>query len=581
MRSVSRLLSLACACALLTLPSTKLLAQPTPCTDGMAGEYACSNYDLYAHVPVADFGSSGGNDIWGWTDPQSGREYALMGLRDGTGMVDITDPAVPVVLGKLPTSTEPSVWRDIKVYENYAFVVSEAPGHGMQVFDLTTLRGMSGDNERVLEAELTFHGPDDHALGSAHNIVMNEDSGFAYAVGAEECAGGLYMIDVRDPMNPSYSGCFDEDGYSHDAQCVNYHGPDADYTGHEICIGANEDTITAVDVTDKSNPVMLGKGEYPTPGYTHQGWFTEDHRYFITNDELDEIQGFVSNTRSMVFDLADLDTPELIGIYASENTSADHNMYVLGDRVYQANYTSGLQVLDLSQVADGVLSHAGWFDIYPETDAAQFNGSWSVFPYYASGTIVVSGVEGGLFVVRPSSSESLALSNLDASSSDGSATVTWSPAGSTSAPFTVQMRREGGNYETVGQVGANGPYSLDIATMSPGNHTFRLTQYVGGTIRVSDETSVSVAAPSNFRLSGLMEDADTETGSIALTVAESQDVRIALTDAHGNHVKTIFDGELESNEAHMFRVSGPGLNAGRYTLEIAGATFSETLRIDQ
>ncbi len=46
---------------------------------------------------------TGGNDIWGWADPMTGREYALMGMTDGTAFVDVTDPDNPAVLGKLPT----------------------------------------------------------------------------------------------------------------------------------------------------------------------------------------------------------------------------------------------------------------------------------------------------------------------------------------------------------------------------------------------------------------------------------------------------------------------------------------------
>lgn len=577
----TRLLRPVVAGALFTVAASGLFAQPIPCSDGMAGEFPCTDMDLYAHVPVADFGSPSGNDIWGWTDPQSGKEYAIMGLRDGTGMVDVSDPANPIILGKIPTATEPSVWRDMKVYNNYVFIVSEAPGHGMQVYDLTQLRGLTADAGRVIEPDMTFTGPEDMPLGSAHNLVMNEDSGYAYAVGAGECAGGLYTINVQDPMQPAFEGCFDEDGYTHDAQCVTYHGPDSNYTGHEICVNSNEDTVTIVDMTDKANPVQLGKGEYPTPGYTHQGWFTEDHRYFIADDELDEMQGFVANTRSLIFDFANLAAPELIGIHVSDNTSIDHNMYVVGNTLYQANYTSGLRMLDISNIANGEMTNTSSFDIFPETDAAQFNGAWSVYPFFASGTIVISGVEGGLFVVRPSSSEAMSMSSFSASEADGAATITWSPAGSASAPFTVQARRGDGGYTNAGHVEANGPYHLDVPGLSPGTYSFRLVQYVGGTIRISDAVSVDVEAPDVFRLSDVFVDEEKGTNQIAITVAESQNVRLRLMAASGNVIKTIFDDTLEANEARTFEVAGPGLSSGSYTLQVTGESFDETVELSR
>src|SRR5690554_7849912 len=90
-------------------------------------------------------GTSGtdANDIWGWTDPLTGREYAPVGLSNGTSFVDVTDPSNPVYLGRLPAHSENSLWRDIKVYADHAFVVSEAWDHGMQIFDLTRLRDVA------------------------------------------------------------------------------------------------------------------------------------------------------------------------------------------------------------------------------------------------------------------------------------------------------------------------------------------------------------------------------------------------------------------------------------------------------
>ncbi|NNF58441.1 MAG: choice-of-anchor B family protein [Rhodothermaceae bacterium] len=568
--------------SVVVLWATAATAQPTPCTDGHAGAYACEGMDLYAHVSLDEFGSTSGNDIWGWTDPETGREYALMGLRDGTGIVDVTEPGNVAYLGKLPTSTEPSLWRDIKVYQNYAFVVSEAPGHGMQIFDLTQLRGLSADADRVFEAEETFVGPESNVLGSAHNIVMNEDSGYAYAVGAEECAGGLYMINVQDPLAPAFEGCFDADGYSHDAQCVMYEGPDEDYAGSEICVGSNEDTITIVDVTDKSNPVQLGQGSYPTPGYTHQGWFTEDHRYFIVNDELDEIQGFSDETRTFVFDLSDLGAPELQSIYTSGIPSADHNMYVLGTKVYQANYASGLRVLDLSAIWDGgEMTEVASFDIYPETDDAQFNGAWSVYPYFPSGTVAISGIEGGLFVVRPGESSSLTLGSFEATATDGDALVTWTPSGNESAPFMLQGRRAGEPFMTMTTMEAGGSrsYRYEAAGLSPGRHEFRVVQLCGDAICVSDVTSVEVAAPENYRLSEVMMDGAMGTSQVSLTLAQAQQVQIHLLDADGNHLKTIADDMMEANMSMMFEVGGPGLPAGTYTVRIEGETFEDARTI--
>jgi choice-of-anchor B domain-containing protein len=197
----------------------------TPCVAGMAGIYPCDNVDLMAFMPLSDFSVSYTNDIWGWTDPLDGKEYVLLGASNGTVFVDISDPVNPLYLGKLPTQTSSSPWRDIKVYNNYAFIVSEAGGHGMQIFDLTELRS-------VVSPPVTFSNTDHYnGFGSAHNVAINEDSGYAYGLGTGTCSGGLHMVDIQDPLNATNAGCYSGDGYTHDAQCVIYSGPDADYTG--------------------------------------------------------------------------------------------------------------------------------------------------------------------------------------------------------------------------------------------------------------------------------------------------------------------------------------------------------------
>jgi choice-of-anchor B domain-containing protein len=258
-------------------------------------------------------GGTAGNDLWGWADPDTGREYALMGLDNGTAFVDVTEPETPVFLGRLPTRTFPSAWRDIKVYRNHAYIVADGAGaHGMQVFDLTRLRGLAGPQ--------TF-SPDRMYLefASAHNIAINEDSGFAYALGTNRCGGGLHMIDIRTPNNPMFAGCHGPP-YTHDTQCVTYRGPDPQFVGREICFSANETHVAIVDVSIKASPVTLAEIDYPELGYVHQGWLTEDHRYFFLGDEFDELH-FGVPTRTHVFDFAELTAPQYLYAYEAATRS--------------------------------------------------------------------------------------------------------------------------------------------------------------------------------------------------------------------------------------------------------------------
>ncbi|MCB0779731.1 MAG: choice-of-anchor B family protein [Flavobacteriales bacterium] len=372
-----------------------------PCINGSAGGYACANVDLMAVLGPAGLGVPGGNasinDLWGWVDPVTGAEYALVGCLNGTAFVDVSTPTGPVLIGNLPTHTTNSIWRDIKVYADHAFIVSEASGHGLQVFDLTRLRN-------VLTPPVTFT-EDAHSglFGNAHNIAIDEVAGMAYVVGSNQCSGGLYMFDVSIPTSPQLAGCYALDGYIHDAQCVTYSGPDADHQGKRICFNShsgNPDKKSIVDVTDPTDPERLAVVNWPNARIGHQGWLTEDQRFFLMGDEGDEVS-FGFNTRTLVFDVLDLDAPVLVGSHFGTQASTDHNLYTHQGLIHQANYSSGLQILRPVDLSSAQMQEIAWFDTYPPGSSAGYDGAWSVYPYLPSGHVLVSDFDNGLFILRP------------------------------------------------------------------------------------------------------------------------------------------------------------------------------------
>ena len=411
-------------------PSGDAVRGTTACVGGMAAQYPCRDIDLLSAMPTNTIGGGSGNDLWGWTDPQTGNEYALMGRTNGTAFVDVSDPENPVYLANLPTQTSSTTWRDIKTYANHAFIVSEAGGHGMQVFDLTRLRSIANPPQTV-SADTVYT-----EFTTAHNIVINEDSGYAYGVGTNNCSGGLHMVDISTPTSPQFAGCVSSDGYTHDAQCVNYSGPDTRYQDSEICLNANEDTLTIFDVTNKAAPQLLSRTGYAGAGYTHQGWLTEDQRYFLLDDELDELFNG-NNTRTRIWDVSNLEAPVIIGVYDAATPAIDHNLYVHEDKVYQANYRAGLRVLDTADIASGNLTEVAYFDIFPSNDSASFNGAWSVYPYFASGTILVSGIEQGLFMLRLNATGGPTFELLPTMPGTAGESNTWTTVGGTPSAIHV------------------------------------------------------------------------------------------------------------------------------------------------
>ncbi|KAA8650254.1 uncharacterized protein ATNIH1004_002936 [Aspergillus tanneri] len=333
----------------------------TKCVDGKAGEYSCENVDLQGFLSHQALGST-----TRWTSAD-GREFGIVGQTDGTAFVEILDD------GSLDSSpTKFSIKNDLTAWYN--------------------------------------------DFGSSHNIVAHEEENMIYAVGTARklnCAGGLWMVDVSDPANPVSPGCVNEDGYVHDAQCVIYKGPDKKYTGREICFNYNEDTLTIVDVTDKKTPIQISKTPYVGSSYTHQGWIaTEDMAYLLLDDELDEMDGTGEaangHTTTYVFDVNDLSAPRHTGTYQSPVRSIDHNQYVLNGLTYQANYGSGLRIVDISSIPEDPsgkgLKQVGFFDCHPEDDEeggrVEFVGSWSVYPYFRSRYILLNSIERGVYSLK-------------------------------------------------------------------------------------------------------------------------------------------------------------------------------------
>ena len=424
---------------------TDLTEAEGTCTEGMsAGTYPCQDIDMIAHLGVEDFAVLSEltglpaeeseitffNDIWGYTHEEARREYALLGASQGLIVVEVTDPSSLQVIGILPSKGydifednmgEGNFWRDVKVHDGHAFIVSEQQDQGIQVLDLKALADVDTSAGPVaLEAVATYD-----KMSSSHNIFINEDSGFAYAIGTNTCLGGIEMVDVSDPTNPTDAGCYKDHGYIHDIQCVNYEGPDERYHGREICVGSAGEVagfdsgdaealarISVIDVTDKANVEPLAFFSYNEVDglayYSHQGWFTEDQKYFLHDDELDEEAGTVETTTTRIWDMSDLTNPTLVAATTNGVVSIDHNLYVRGNYSVHSNYTSGLRIFDTSKAADGELPEVAFFDMYPddnEEPAPSFDGgTWSNYPYFkyqSRNMIAVSSIDRGFFLLQP------------------------------------------------------------------------------------------------------------------------------------------------------------------------------------
>jgi|GEM_PF-2723061 choice-of-anchor B domain-containing protein len=344
--------------------------------------FESENVQLKSWLPLGSLdGADSGNDCWGYVSP-SGREYALMGTSSGTVIVEVTNPGNAQVVASL--SGNNSLWRDIKTYGTYMYCVSEGGG-GIQVFNLADI-----DNGNV-------QSQGSAGSGSTHNVVIDTESGFLYRTGG--VADGMYIYSLANPASPVQVGSW-TDRYIHDAQVVTY--TDGPFSGRQIAFccagfsgGWSDTGLTIVDVTNKSNPFVVSQTYYSNAAYSHQGWLSEDRKYFYLNDELDE-QNYGGTTTTRIINVENIENPSFVGTFTSGSTSIDHNLYTHNGYIFEANYRSGLRVFDATNPTNP--TQYGFFDTYPSNDNASFNGLWNVYPYFPSGTVIGSDLESGLFV---------------------------------------------------------------------------------------------------------------------------------------------------------------------------------------
>ncbi len=334
-----------------------------------AGEFPAENVSLYSQVTLGELGASSAYDCWGYVSA-SGREYAIIGISTGTAFVEITDPENPVIVEIIVT---PNHGQDMKVYQNYVY--SSDGGGPFHVIDLIDI----DDGIVTLVNSLD---------GGTHNMTVNEVSGFLYL----SIGGPLVAVDLANPVIPTFAGIWESE--AHDAEIVTY--TQGEYAGREIAfvLAGWSGNVDIVDVTDKGNMFLVGSTSYPNAAYTHQAFLSGDRRYLYVSDELDGIQ------RTSIFDVCDLSMPFHVGDFSTGLRSTDHNLYVRDGFIFEANYTSGLRVFDACDPANPV--EVGFFDTFPANNDDGFDGAWSNFPFFPSGTVIVSDRSNGLFVLDPS-----------------------------------------------------------------------------------------------------------------------------------------------------------------------------------
>lgn len=440
------------------------------CVDGKAGIFSCKNIDLVSHLALGDFSSRpiSANDIWGHVDLNTGTEYAIIGLRNGTAVVSLADPAAPKEVGTVAGSS--TSWRDIKVlqfydaalsrWKAYAYISSEGSDR-LQIVDLSQLPA----SIRLVRA--------DSAVTSAHNVYISHVDYTTntaldglepalHIVGQTAVGGSFTTYGLKNPERltsyfPNSQAVLSD--YTHDATSMVVRDARANQSCQNsrctVLMDFNEQSVRFWDISTLNSAKALSDITYQNARYVHSGWWSEDQRYVFVHDELDERDVGIKTT-VRVLNVDNLRQPSLIQEWTGPTAAIDHNGYTRGNRYYMSNYQRGTTILDITDPANP--TEAGFFDSFPSSDSAAFNGVWGTYPYLPSGLILSSDINSGLYVLR------------DQTKSTPAGQVSFKAARSqvaAGAPAQVMVQRPSGagavkvHYETLNGFGvvSDGPYA--------------------------------------------------------------------------------------------------------------------------
>lgn len=314
------------------------------------------------------------NDIWGWHDPTTGREAAILGGYSGVYIVETTNPSSPVRRGYFAASGagwSSCTWSDMKAWKGYAYIVTECGG-GMEILDLRNLNAPKYVG--VWGTQYWSH---------AHNIAMDLQKGIAIVHGTGRSSGEtVRFVDVdTTPGSPRLLASWSAP-YEHDLSMQNglLHGAEI-YAGR----------YTLYDVSNLNAIKRLGSVQTPR-AFTHNTWPTYDDKYCVTTDER-------SNGPMAIYDISSRGNPVYRSQYhAGPSTSIIHNAYVLDYVAHISHYTEGYRCVDISDPKNPV--EVGYYDDYGGSSSG-YSGHWGCYCFQPSGIVYASSGSTGLLVLKP------------------------------------------------------------------------------------------------------------------------------------------------------------------------------------
>jgi len=312
-------------------------------------------------------------DVWGEG------HFAYLASYQGYGImiIDISDPAVPVLVG-FYNPPEGGRFQDVVVINGIGYFATESFGSGTTGVHVVDVRNPA---HPVLLSQITTAN---NGHQWVHELFVTE--GILYE--ADSRTPTVKAFDVSNPAAPIFIRDIvtTDPFFIHAITAVNGRLYTSGWGGHT--------DIYDVRQIRTMSPVLLGTVE--SGDRSHSSWVSSDGRLLVSAREA--VSGDVR-----LFDISNPAQPVLRSTITGQglgiNALSPHNPYLVGNLLFVSWYQAGLQVLDVSNPSAPV--YVGSFDTYDEPAGAitGFAGNWGAFPFLGLDRVLLSDMDGGLFIV--------------------------------------------------------------------------------------------------------------------------------------------------------------------------------------
>ena len=262
-----------------------------------------------------------------------------------------------------------------------------------------------------------------------------------------------------------------------------------------------------------------------------------------------------------------------------------HNIFVKGHFAHISYYKDGYVVLDISDPTNPQL--AGWYDTYP-SPSGTYEGAWGCYPYFPSGTVVISDINTGLYVFDfLGDNTPVELTSFSYKLIDDNVLLNWSTATETNNQgFQVERSKDKSKWSTIGFIKGSGnstttkKYEFLDKSPSIGLSYYRLVQKdFDGKQKIYSPLEINYLGPLEYSLKQNYPNPFNPSTNIEFTMPKDDHVNLSIYNMLGQKVYELINENMQGGK-HKVSFTGDNLPSGIYIAKLNAGEFNGYIKMN-